>query len=202
MAETETDLPPVERKSVATPRLLGTLGMLAGPMLLVGALLSPFGLGADGQNSRTMGVLGVIYIGGWICSAVAMRMLRVTGRGAGGKAAFVIQIIGLSLALLFSVQEIINPNPDSRSLLFNITDAAWPLSHLFMLVVGALVLRAGVWRGWRRLPPFLCGLALPIFFAAMALGAGESAGLLFPVLTAVGFMTLGYAVRSSRPGGQ
>ena len=83
------------------------------------------------------------------------------------------------------------------SIFFRITDVAWPLSHMFMLVVGIFVLKAGVSRGWRKLPPFLCGLALPVTFAIGAVGGISAGGVLFGVMTAAGFMSMGYAVCTS-----
>jgi hypothetical protein len=62
-----------------------------------------------------------------------------------------------------------------------------------MLVVGVLVRKAGVWRGWRLLAPFICGLALPLFILARLLGL-ESVYPFF-IMTAVGFTLLGLAVR-------
>jgi len=66
-----------------------------------------------------------------------------------------------------------------------------------MLVVGGFVLRAGVWHGWRRVPAFLCALALLAFFIASTVGVKEVGLVLFAVMTTVGYMSLGYAVRTS-----
>jgi hypothetical protein len=43
----------------------------------------------------------------------------------------------------------------------------------------------------------VCGLALPLFFAAMAAGVPAGGFVLFPILTTIGFSMLGYAVRTS-----
>lgn len=76
-------------------------------------------------------------------------------------------------------------------------DAAWPLSHLFMIVVGIAALRAKRLTSWRRIAPLLCGLALPLFMAA-TVATGEGGGrYLFPTFTLVAFALLGYAVRSA-----
>lgn len=184
---------------LVTNRLLGTLGMLASPMMLAEMLL--FDFKQHGSN-RVIGVLGVIYIFGWVCSAVGMRRSRVTGDGPLSKGAFVIQLAGLLLAFSWSLQEIIYSGIDKGGVFYRVTDAAWPLSHLLMLVIGILTLRAGVWEGRRRFAPLLVGLALPVAIAAALLAGEAGMGIAFAVMTTAGFFALGYSVRtgSSVPG--
>ena len=182
---------PAARTSSFGPRLLGTIGMVCAPMLLLAGLLYPLG----GAAAPVASALGMLYLAGWAASAAGMRQLRVAGRPSG--AVFVAQLTGLSLALTFNVLEMARANPES--LLFRVTDLAWPASHVFMLVVGALVLAARVWRGWRKWTPLLCGLTLPALFAARPLLGGEVGGFVFGAATAVTFMLLGYAVRTSAP---
>ena len=178
---------------LVTNRVLGTLGMLAGPMMLAEMLI--FGFTQHGSN-RVIGVLGVFYIAGWICTAVGMRRSRVTGDGALGKGAFVVQLVGLLLAFLWSLHEILYSGDDRSGVFYGVTDAAWPLSHLFMLVIGVLTLRAGVWRGWRRFAPLLVGLALPVAIAASLVAGRAWMGIAFGIMTTAGFFALGYAVRT------
>jgi hypothetical protein len=181
----------------ASNRLLGTLGMVAAPFLCLEFML--VGLTFDGTKTpnQFVGALELVYLGGWLASAAGLRRLRVTGAGAAGRVIFVIQLIGLTLAALFTIQGIVQTNPDTTSIFFKVTDAAWPLSHLFMLIVGAFVLKAGVWRGWRRFAPLLCGLALPALFAANAIFGSKVGGIVFGLGTTATFMALGYAVRTS-----
>ena len=185
---------PAPRKDVfISNHFLGTLGMLAGPMMLAEVLI--FGFTQHGSN-RVIGVLGVIYTVGWVCSAVGMRRSRVAGDNALSKGTYVVQLAGLLLAFLWSLQEITYSGIDKGGVFYGVTDAAWPLSHLFMLVIGILTLRAGVWKGWRKFAPLMVGLALPVAMAA-ALVAGKSAmGIAFGVMTTAGFFTLGYSVRA------
>jgi hypothetical protein len=178
------------------PRLLGTLGMISAPMMAAVGIYHYFGQVPLGQSTQAEGVLGIIYIAGWMCTAAGMRWLGVTGTGTASTAAFLMQMVGLALAAAFSLQEIFRFGFLEGSTLSNVTDAAWPLSHLFMLAIGGLVVRAGIWKGWRRLAPFVCGLALPTFFISMAVGVPAAGFVLFPVLTAIGFSMLGYAVRT------
>jgi hypothetical protein len=194
MATDQINLQLTGQEVTLSTRLLGTLGMIAAPMLFIEGMLYTYGY-ADRASAWVMSLPGLIYLTGWACSLTGMRRLRATGHGAPGKALFIIQLVGLALAFLFNLQEMAGANPDN--LFFHITDIAWPASHVLMIVAGAFVPAAKVWRGWRVVTPFLCGLALPVFFAASALINRETGGFLFGVLTAVGFMSLGYAVRTA-----
>jgi hypothetical protein len=167
--------------------------MLASPMMLVEMRL--FDFKQHGSN-RVIGVLGVIYIFGWVCSAVGMRRSRVTGDNSLSKGVFVLQLLGLLLAFLWSLQEIIYSGIDKGGVFYRVTDAAWPLGHLLMLVIGILTLRAGVWEGRRRFAPLLVGLALPVAIAAALLAGEAGMGITFAVMTTAGFFTLGYSVRT------
>lgn len=193
MSANDLGLPAAQRNVYVTNRLLGTLGMSAAPMMLVEMLI--FGLTQHGSN-RVIGVLCVIYIAGWVCSAIGLRRTRATGDAALSKGVFVLQLAGLFLALLWALQQIIYPSIDMNSMFFRVTDAAWPLSHLFMLVVGVLTLREGVWEGWRRFAPLLVGLALPVGIGAALIGGKSAMGIAFAALTTAGFLALGYAVRT------
>jgi hypothetical protein len=194
MVTERIELPAAAQNTSLSPSLLGTIGMVGAPMLFLSFFVYTLG---DGAGAYLASVLGMLYLIGWGASATGMRRLRVTGAGAPGKVVFVVQLIGLSLALVFNAMEIMRANTDT--LFFRVTDLAWPASPIFMLVVGALVLMKRVWRGWRSWTPILCGLALPVFFAAHPLLGGEVSNLIFGLLTAVTFLLLGYAVRTSVP---
>jgi hypothetical protein len=71
---------------------------------------------------------------------------------------------------------------------------AYPFSHVLMIAVGIAIVRAGVWRGWRRIPAFLIGFALPLFFAASAVFGRENTGWIFIGSVTLGFFALGLAV--------
>jgi hypothetical protein len=185
-------------KTFPSTRLLGTLGMIGAPMMLLEGLYRSATHLRNNHNDYVVGAMSLLYIIGWASSSLGMRRLRVTGDSAASRAAFAVQMAGLLLAGVWALREVVKPSSDINSTLFKVTDAAWPLSHIFMLVIGGLVLKADVWRGWRRLAPFLCGLALPTFFAASTVVRRESAGALFGIFTALGFMLQGYAVRKNR----
>jgi hypothetical protein len=194
MSVNDLVLPAAQRDVFVTNRLLGTLGMLAAPMMLAEMLI--FGFMQHGSN-RVIGALSAIYIAGWICTAVGMRRLRAAGNTSLSKGVFVAQLVGLTLAFLWALHEIVYSDAGKDSVFFRVTDAAWPLSHLFMLVVGILTLRAGVWTGWQRFAPFLVGLALPAGIGASLIAGKSAMGIPFAALTTAGFLMLGYAVRTN-----
>lgn len=199
---TVEDISPVGRgeSASANPRLLmtlGTIGMIGAPMMSVDALYHLITHTPGYQNDPVIGTLGIFYIIGWMCTAYGMRRLRVTGNGPASAVIFTIQIIGLCLALVFTVLEATQLSPPQNSLFFQITDAAWPLSHLLLLVVGGMVIKAKIWRGWQAAAAFVAPAALVIFLIGSALGQRDTLIWTFPVFTTVGFLLLGNAVRTS-----
>jgi hypothetical protein len=192
---------PARGAAAAGPPLLGTLGILASPMLLAQGALAASGWAGAGSVG---GALGLVYLGGWGASLVGMRRLGVIGATGGGRAAYGVQLALLAAAALFSVQETVYGGPDRVP--FPLLDLAWPLGHTFMLVTGAAVLRAGAWRGWRRYAPLLCGLKIPLLVALVAAGMAApvesggrgAAGWTQVAYAAAAFAALGYAVRTGR----
>lgn len=168
--------------------------MIASPILFLMSLFYGFG---EIPSNYVTGIMGLIFLLGWMCSVIGIRLTRATGDTVTGKILFLIQLIGLLLAGTQQVQEIIFERPEANGLVFIIADMAWPLSMLLMLVVGVVILRAGIWRGWRKWSALLCGLALPISIAVSVASRREFGGFLFGILTAAGFMMLGNAVRTS-----
>ncbi len=193
MSLAEISLPTERQYTVASPRLLGTLGILASPMFLVQGLALGFG---DQAGSSLAALLNFIFLSGWICSVIGLRQLRATGKSGLSQAIFGVQLLGLSLAASQEVQDLLYGHAIWTSVFYQIADAAWPLSGLFMLVAGGLTLRARVWRGWRRFTPLFCGLTLPLAVGVGAMAGAEAMRLALALFFSVAWMLLGYAVRS------
>lgn len=186
-----------EDRAFSADRLLGILGMIGAPMLLVETILRIINILPQNTDNGWIGLIEMIYIGGWMALAAGMRRLRVTGNGLGSKIVFAWQMIGLVLAFLFTVQVIFGAGYDRPpvSVFFKICDLGFPFSHLWMLVVGALVWRAGVWRGWLRVAPFLVGVVLALFMAGLGRLVDLPQGAtVFAVSTAAGLFSLAYGV--------
>ncbi len=173
-------------------RLLGTLGMIGSPMLLLESILYGF---QRHESGPLVGVLSFVYIVGWLCSIIGLSTLNATGTSRLGRAVLGVQLVGLTLAAAWAIFCII-PISDKDSIFYQVTDAAWPLSHVFMIVVGIAALLAKQLPGWQRFVPLLCGLALPVGVLGGAIGGGLMADITFSVATALAFFLLGYAVRT------
>lgn len=171
-------------------RILGLLGLLAvasAPMLI-----AQFLIGGEGilSNSTWAAALGILYIGGWMCGAVGMFRQKAYGRTPAAKIVFTIQMILLTLALLFSVQETMGVSYDNGGgIFFGICDAGYPLSHLFMFVIGILTIRARIWKGAVKAAPLLVGAALPVTMLG-----GPVLGMLGGMLIFGGLVTIGLGI--------
>jgi hypothetical protein len=184
-----------------TNRMLGIIAMIFSPMLYFTTFFHASEFDQPSPYPLITSLGGILYLLGAALSATAMRNLRVTGNGRGAGVLYTAQMIGLFLAMGFDVLEYAAPGLRGTTLFF-ITDMAYPFSHVLMIVVGVAVVRAGVWRGWRRIPAFLVGSALPLFFAASALVGRGDGSFLFPLFVTIGFFLLGYAVATTEKGSE
>lgn len=197
MAANELNLTINRVNSINIIGILGIIGMICAPALYTGWFFHSDNFDQPKANQLFSSLFGVLYLNGALASAIAMRRLRVTGKGTGGAILFVIQTIGLFLAMGFDILEYAAPHM-RESTIFFITDMAYPFSHVLMIVVGIAVWKTGKWRGWRTIPPFLCGFALPLFFASSALFGRENSGWIFIGGVTLGFFLLGYTVKSTK----
>ena len=180
-----------------TNRVLGTLGMILSPMMFPALFFyspqpdqpNPF------QFWASLG--GVLYIIGALAGATAVRSLRVTGTGRGAAVLYIVQMVGLFLAMGCDALEYAAPQL-RETWLFSVTDLAYPFSHLLMIIVAVAIVRARIWRGWRRIPAFLVGFALPTFIGLSIAFGREKAMFIFPLMTTAGFFTLGLAVFTTK----
>jgi len=174
-------------------RLLGTIGIVSSPTLLIQGVRSGFDLSTP---DRVDAALGLVFLVGWACSVTALRVLRATGTGRTGAVLLALQAVGLLLAASQQVQDfMLQQKPDNT--LYQIANMAWPVSVLLMLVVGGLTAAAGRFTGWRRWAPLLCGLALPLLLASIAVGRQQIGMILFGVYTTLAWALLGLAVRTT-----
>lgn len=174
-------------------RILGTIAMICAPAMLIELLIEEILLG--GQNNVPItGVAGMVFMGGWICSNIVMQRMQATGTSLWGRAVLLIQLVGLVLAFMFGFFEATGLLT-TGNIVWSVTDAAWPLSMLWMLVVGVSVLVAKRLSGWQRFVPILCPFWLPI--AVLGSFFGDAAGFVGLSFGAILWFTLGYIVRES-----
>ncbi len=172
-------------------RLLGTIAMICAPAMLVEVLV----LGEQ-ENNVVIGIASMVFMAGWICSNIGMQRMRAAGTGTWGRAVLLIQLVGLVLAFIFGFIEA-TALLDENNVVFIVTNAAWPLSMLWMIVVGITVIVARRLSSWQRFVPLLCPFWLPI---ALFLGAafGDAAGGIVGFgYAAVLWGLLGYIVLSN-----
>jgi hypothetical protein len=179
------------RPGMASRRWLGMVTMVASPGLWASQYL--YGPVA-GPEHPAAHLLPLLFLVGWACAAVGLRRDRATGRGRGAQILFALQLLLLGLAMLQQVQDLLLPVGERVGVFYGVTDMAWPLSMLVMLVVGVIVARVRVWTGWRRWTPLLCGLDLPTAMAAGALLGRPAMAALFGPWTFLGWLALGWAV--------
>lgn len=191
-------LAPADRWS---PRTLGTLAMLGSPMLLLSVVFPT--VGATRAQGAAAGLLGLLYLLGWGCALVAIRQLGAMGSGAAARRVWWVQMALLAGALAFSVEETLAGGFARAP--FPLLDVCWPLAHTFLLVTGAVVARAGVWRGWRRWAVLVPGFKIPMLALLVAAGlpapvnsGGRGvAGTIQVAYAACAFLALGWAVRTA-----
>jgi len=175
-------------------RLLGILGMVGAPMLLVEGILFNF---QQHETTQLVGLLGLIYTGGWLCSLIGLYRLNAAGHRAAGKAVLIVQMALVALAIMWAIIHVSAASPNKDNFAYQVTDLGWPLSHVFMIVVGIAALIARVLPGWQRFTPLLCGLALPAAIVGSIAAGDTASNIIFPAYTAVAFMLLAYTVYTS-----
>jgi hypothetical protein len=171
-------------------RLLGIVAMICAPALLIEQLLLQ-----GKEDALITGIASMVFMAGWICTNTAMRRMRAAGSGRWGQAVLLVQLVGLVLAFVFGFSEATGLL-GRESIVFNITDAAWPLSMLWMVVVGISVIVAKRITGWQRFVPLLCPFWLPVALVASVVLGGPVGGLIGFGVAAVLWMLLGYVVLS------
>lgn len=174
--------------------LLGTIAIICAPALLIEELLL-----RGQENAPITGIASMLFMAGWICSNIGMWRMRATGTGKWGRAVLLVQLVGLVLAFMFGLFEATGLL-DRESIVFNVTDAAWPLSMLWMIVVGVTVIVTKRLSGWQRFVPLLCPLWLPIAIT-LSIALGDTVGGIVGFgYAAVLWALLGYVVvRSDSP---
>jgi hypothetical protein len=169
-------------------RLLGTIAIICAPALLIEELLL-----RGQENALITGIASMVFVAGWICSNIGMWRMRATGTGKWGRAVLLVQLVGLVLAFMFGFFEATGLL-GRESIVFNVTDAAWPLSMLWMIVVGVTVVVAERLLGWQRFVPLLCPLWLPMAIILSITFGDMVGGIVGFGYAAVLWALLGYVV--------
>lgn len=160
---------PVTTTSHHTTRLLAATAFAGALFQIAGGIvetLDPVPPTQPGFVLRTS-IIGIAYL---MLSAGVLGLARSKAAGSGLPARLGLATAGLGWLLSCVAQFVLQVDFDlAGMILLPIATAALGLG---MIVAGVGVIRAGLWRGWRRGIPLMCGLYpfLVIFpsFAAMA----------------------------------
>jgi hypothetical protein len=178
-----------------TNRTLGTLAMVCAPALLVEVLLT-----GNDPSPLITGIAGMIFMLGSFCSLVGLWRAAATGTRWWGRTALGIQLALTVMAFLFGLFEATGLL-DESSIIWTVTDLAWPLSMVFMLIVGITAAIARRLPAPQRFAPLLCGFAFPLsILAVMVLGMSmedTTAGIIFFSMTTVFWGLLSLTVQQS-----
>jgi hypothetical protein len=163
--------------------------MLGSPFLFISFAAGGFG---DGDASKVSAALGLLFAVGWFSIALGLARLGAVGRNKIARGVLISEVFGSALATVFQVYEFFAPGSDS--VLYTITDIAWPLSMVLLLVTGIIMIRARIFEGWLRFTPLIAALWLPLAVVEIVT-VGETVGTAIGGLhTAIGWFLMGYAV--------
>lgn len=177
-------------------RTLGFLGMAASPFLAVDFITGY--VKPDHFQTPVSGILGLIYMAGWICSTIGLYKLSATGEGFFGRLILITQLAFLFLAQLWNVYHILNPF--ANSFLFRFLDVFWPGSNVFMIVTGIMVIKTARLTGWKRYIPLMVGLWLPLSYLAMLIPSKLIALSFSSAYSVTTWFLMGLAVMRSATG--
>ena len=147
-------------------RLLGTIALICSPALFIE------GITLQNENHIVIGIASMVFMAGWACSNIAMQRMQAIGTGLAAKIVLRVQLFGILMAFLFGFLEATKLVSEDN-LFFIITDMCWPLSMVFMIVVGSMAIRAKRWAGWQRFVPLFCAAWLPVAMIIGMVAAGN-----------------------------
>ncbi len=176
-------------------RTLGAIGIICAPAMLAELLFDP-----QGERSVVIGIVSMVFMLGSFASHIGLWRIAATGRRWYGRAPLLIQLVLVALASLFGLIEATGLLREDNAL-FIAVDSSWPLSMIWMIVVGIAALVA------RRLPmphrfvPLLCGASLPVGILVSVVANvpldGQLSSFVFFSMLAVFWALLGYVVMQS-----
>jgi hypothetical protein len=178
-------------------RILGAIGIIGAPAMLIATFIDP-----EGTMPVVMGITSMIFMLGSFASHIGLWRIAATGTRWWGRVPLAVQIILVSLAFLFGVFEATGIVGE-ENILFTITDISWPLSMVWMLLVGIAALFARRLPMPQRLVPLICGFSFPstmVITSVMGVALNDTASsLIFFSMLAVFWALLGLVVMQSEP---
>ena len=174
-------------------KTLGTLALIGAPFLLIGSFME-IKISAL-SNTWFTGLWGILYITPWMGSMIALHRAGALGTSRIGKAMPWILLTTLTIADISNI--ICLFGAQNKVPFFFYLDLFWPISHLLMLVVGIVAIRAGVLQGWKRYVPLAMGTWLPFALGTVAiLGRTQTSFLIGGLYNAAVVILLALVVRN------
>lgn len=174
-------------------KTLGTLALIGAPAMAADTLAEA--TYPSLFDSWFTGMWGLVYITAWMCSIIAMKRSGALGNSRLGKAMPYVLMTTLSLANVANLIWLFAAK--AKPSFFMAIDLFWPISHILMLVVGVLAIRAKKLTGWRRYVPLIMGLWLPFALGSLALiGRTQTGFFIGGLYNAIVVVLLALAVRS------
>lgn len=171
-------------------RILGTLGMLGSPFLLLS--FAPVGF-QQNEINRLSDFFGLVFVLGWFSIILGLWTLRAAGTRLPSKILLGLELASVTLAGVYQVYEFVAPRADT--VVYGIASAAWPLGMMLMIVIGIAVLRAHIFRGWARFVPLACGLWFPLLVVSIKAAGATPALIIGGIYVMVGWLLLGYVIQ-------
>jgi hypothetical protein len=173
----------------ANTRLLGLLGMAFSPFFLV---MITSDTDAQGNLVRVGAFGGLLFTISWFCNVLGLLQLRATGQRLPGKILLGVELVGVTLAAIFQVLEFTGFG--EGTIFYTITDIAWPLSMLTLLIIGITIAIIGGLRGAARFVPIIAPIWLPLSILS-SMAFGEQASLIISgIVATLGWFLTGYVI--------
>lgn len=171
--------------------------LVGGPLVWASSFLAkPDHLGDDEVYAYDMAT-SVFFLLALAALASVARSARATGTGK-GRWLPVVPMVLAPLGIASSLGNIPYETYDAAPTWVAVTDPAWPLTQLAMLVCAVAIARVGRWRGALRWLPLAGALWLPVVGAAQAALGDDGMAVVFTIWMAGTYCAIG-ALLCARP---
>ena len=168
-------------------RTLGIIAILCSPFFFAELRITQYQV-----STRSSGIYDLIYMTGWMCTVAGLLRMEATGRTRKSKIVLYLQLIFLTLANVWNIWTIIDPN--NKSTLYAVLDIFWPVSNLCLLAIGIIIAVKSILKGWQRYSVLAAGLWLPLYFLIMLTLGKSQATTILGIYTTLGWGLMGYMI--------
>ncbi|WP_027482402.1 hypothetical protein [Deinococcus pimensis] len=138
-----------------------------------------------------------VFAVGWWCALLGLVQLRAAGSTRAGRGVLNVGLVLVGVAALQGVFDVLRLHTLP---VYFITDVAWPLSMLWMLVIGVTVARTWSLPVPMKFVPLLCGTAFPLWVIVGAI-LGRNTPILSTAYVTAAWMVLGVVLIVARRAG-